>query len=95
LNTNAKNRVVLNSSLHLLSRWGLYTSYTVGGNANCPSHSGGSSNLKTGLPYNPATALLGIHPKNTKLQIQRGTCTQMSTPLSITQTMERAQTSIN
>ena len=30
------------------------------------------------LTYNPAIALLGIYPKDTKLLIQRGTCTLMS-----------------
>ena len=27
------------------------------------------------LPYDPATALLGIYPKNTKMLIQRDMCT--------------------
>ena len=31
--------------------------------------------LKIELPYDPAIALLGIYPKDTKLLIQRGTCT--------------------
>ena len=31
--------------------------------------------LKIELPYNPAIALPGIYPKDTKIQIQRGTCT--------------------
>jgi len=30
--------------------------------------------LKIELPYNPAIALLGIYPKDTKIQIRRGTC---------------------
>ena len=46
-------------------------SYTVGGNANCCSHYikqyGGSSELKTELPYDPAIRLLGIYPKDTKI----------------------------
>ena len=29
------------------------------------------------LPYDPAIALLGIYPKNTKMLIQRDTCTPM------------------
>ncbi|KAF0878332.1 LORF2 protein, partial [Crocuta crocuta] len=29
------------------------------------------------LPYNPAIALLGIYPKDTKILIRRGTCTLM------------------
>ena len=33
--------------------------------------------LKIELPYDPAIALLGIYPKDTKIQIQRGTCTPM------------------
>ena len=33
--------------------------------------------LKIELPYNPAVALLGIYPKDTKMLIQRGTCTPM------------------
>ena len=33
--------------------------------------------LKIELPYDPATALLGIYPKDTNVVIQRGTCTQM------------------
>ena len=31
--------------------------------------------LKIELPYNPPTALLGIYPNDTKIQIQRDTCT--------------------
>ena len=31
--------------------------------------------LKIELPYNPATALLGIYPKDTGVLICRGTCT--------------------
>ena len=34
-------------------------------------------NLKIELSYNPAITLLGIYPKNTKLLIQRNTCTLM------------------
>jgi len=45
-------------------------SYTVGGTTNLCSHSGkqygGSSKLKTELPYDQAIALLGIYPKDTK-----------------------------
>ena len=33
--------------------------------------------FKTESPYDPATTLLGIYPKYTKIQIQRGTCTLM------------------
>ena len=33
--------------------------------------------LKIELPYDPAIALLSIYPKDTKIQIQRGTCTPM------------------
>ena len=33
--------------------------------------------LKIELPYNPAIALLGVYTKDTKIQIQRGTCTIM------------------
>ena len=33
--------------------------------------------LKVELPYNPAIALLGIHPKDINISIQRGTCTPM------------------
>ena len=35
--------------------------------------------LKIELPYDPAIALLGIQPKNTKTLIQRDTCTRMFT----------------
>ena len=31
--------------------------------------------LKLELPYNPATALQGIHPKDSGMLIHRGTCT--------------------
>ena len=31
--------------------------------------------LKIELPYNPAIVLLGTYPKDTKVVIQRGTCT--------------------
>ena len=31
--------------------------------------------MKTELPYDSAIALLGIYPKDTKVVIQRGTCT--------------------
>ena len=33
--------------------------------------------LKLELPYDPATALLGIYPKDAKMLIQRGTGTPM------------------
>ena len=33
--------------------------------------------LKIELPYAPATALLGIYPKDTKIVTRRGTCTPM------------------
>ena len=33
--------------------------------------------LKIDLPYDPAVALLGIYPKDTKMLIRRGTCTPM------------------
>ena len=33
--------------------------------------------LKIELPYNPAVALLGIYPKDTKMLNRRGTCTPM------------------
>ena len=33
--------------------------------------------IKNRGPYNPAIALLGIYPKDTKIQIQRGTCIPM------------------
>ena len=33
--------------------------------------------LKIKLPYNPAIALVGIYPKDKKIQIRRGTCTPM------------------
>ena len=35
--------------------------------------------LKIELPYDPAIALLGIYPKNTKILFQRDTFTPMST----------------
>ena len=33
--------------------------------------------VKKELPYDPAIALLGIYPKDTKMLIRRGTCTPM------------------
>ena len=30
--------------------------------------------VKIEVPYDPAIALLGIYPEDTKIQIQRGTC---------------------
>ena len=35
--------------------------------------------LKIDLPYDPATALLGIYPRDTGVLIPRGTCTPMFT----------------
>ena len=35
--------------------------------------------LKIDLPYDPATALLGIYPRDTRVLMQRGTCTPMFT----------------
>uniref|UniRef100_A0ABI7XYK7 Uncharacterized protein n=1 Tax=Felis catus TaxID=9685 RepID=A0ABI7XYK7_FELCA len=59
-------------------------SCTVGGNANWCSHSGkqyggSSKNFKVELSYDPAIALLGIYPKDTKMLVQKGTCTPMFT----------------
>ena len=53
--------------------------------------------LKTELPYNPAITLLGIYLKDTKMLIQRGTCTLnvYSSTTNSSQIMERAQMSIN
>ena len=47
---------------------------TAGGNASWCSHSGkqyggSSKKLKIELPYDPAIALLGIYPKDTKMLI--------------------------
>ena len=36
-------------------------------------------NLKIDLPYDPKIALLGIHPKDKRVLIHRGTCTPMFT----------------
>ena len=33
--------------------------------------------MKIELPYDPATALLGVYPKDINVVIQRGTCTPM------------------
>ena len=33
--------------------------------------------FKMEIPYDPAIVLLGIYPKDTKILIQRGTCTPM------------------
>ena len=33
--------------------------------------------VKNRMPYDPASALLGIYPKNKNTVIQRGTCTPM------------------
>ena len=35
--------------------------------------------LKIELPYDPAIAVLGIYPKDTKIQIRRDICTPMFT----------------
>ena len=53
--------------------------------------------LKIELPYNPAIALLGIYPKNTKILIQRDTCTSMfmETLYTIDKFMGTAQMFIN
>ena len=52
--------------------------------------------LKIELPYDPAMALLGIYPKDTKMLIQRDTCTPMFiATLSNSQIMERAHRSID
>ena len=55
-------------------------SCTAGRNAKWCCHSGkqyggSSKKFKLELPYDPAIALLGIYPKNTKTLIQRDTCT--------------------
>ena len=51
--------------------------------------------FKIELPYNPATALLGIYPKDTGVLIQRGTRTSMFIAMLLTiQSTERAQMSI-
>ena len=54
-------------------------------------------NLKTELPYDPAIAVLGIYPKDIKIQIQRGHMHPdvYSSIINSSQTMERAQMSIN
>jgi len=54
------------------------TSCTVGGNANWCSHLENSMEVPQKVK-NRATliALLGIHPKNTKIQIRKGICTLM------------------
>ena len=44
--------------------------------------------LKIELPYDLAVILLGIYPKDTKMLIQRGTCTQET--INNSQTVERA-----
>ena len=55
---------------------------TAGRNVNWCSHSGkqyggSSKKLKMELAHDPATALLSIYPKDTKMLTQRGTCTPM------------------
>ena len=56
-------------------------SCTVGGNANWCSCSGKLwrflKKLKIELPYDPATALLGIYPRDTGVLFLMGTCTPM------------------
>ena len=56
-------------------------SCTVGGNANWCSRSGKQwrflKKLKIDLPYDPAIALLGIYPMDTRVLMHRGTCTPM------------------
>lgn len=58
-------------------------SYTAGGNANWCSHCGKVwrffKKLTIELPYDPAIALLRIHPRNMKTLIQRDTCTTIFT----------------
>ena len=51
---------------------------------------------KIELSYNPAIALLGINPKDTKMLIWRGTCSPMfiATSINKSQVMGRAQMSI-
>ena len=39
---------------------------------------------KTGLPYDPAIALLGIYLRDTGMLIHRGTCTPMFTAAFLT-----------
>ena len=52
--------------------------------------------LKIELLYDPATALLGIYPKDTKMLFWRGICTPMfSSAINNSQIMERAQMSID
>ena len=57
-------------------------SCALGGNANWCSHSGkecGGSSKKSKIewPYDPAIVPVGIYPKDTKIQIQRGICSVM------------------
>ena len=53
----------------------------VGGDANWCSRSGKVwrflKKLKIELPYDPATALLGIYPRDTGVLMHRSTCTPM------------------
>ena len=46
---------------------------------------------KTRTTYDPATPLLGIHPKKTKMLIQKDTCTPMFTAASFTMAKRRKQ----
>ena len=62
-------------------------SCTVSGNANWWSHSGkqyADSQKGKNRLYNPATALLGTYPNNTKTLFQNDACTPMFTPHIIT-----------
>ena len=72
-------------------------SYSVGGNASWKTAWRFLKKLKIELPYNPAIVLLGIYPKDTNVVIQRGTCTCNvdSNNVHNSQTMERAQMSID
>ena len=60
-----------------------------GGNANWCSHCGETvwrflKRIKKEPPYDPAIALLGIYPKNTRILLQRDTCTPMFTAVLFT-----------
>jgi len=68
-------------------------SYTVGGNVKWCSHYGEqyevSLRLKTELPYEPASPLLGTYPEKTVSQNE--TCTQMFTAALFTVVKPREQ----
>ena len=51
--------------------------------------------LKIELPYNPAIALLGIYPKDTKCWFEWVHAPIVYSIINISQTMERAQVSID